>query len=112
MGVVGASSIAIGRAISLTAFTAFGLVLGKGLHPTVALGAVFLMGVVFTGISVTGVRSWILRNLPTGIAHGTGIGIGLFLLLIAANEVGLVVKNPGAGLAWVALGNTPPRCRR
>ncbi|KWH50829.1 NCS2 family permease [Burkholderia cepacia] len=95
--------IAIGCAISLTAFTAFGLVLGKGLHPTVALGAVFLMGLVFTGISVTGVRSWILRNLPAGVAHGTGIGIGLFLLLIASNDVGLVIKNPGAGLP-VSLG--------
>ncbi|HDR9272543.1 TPA: NCS2 family permease [Burkholderia vietnamiensis] len=95
--------IAIGCAISLTAFTAFGLVLGKGLHPSVALGAVFVMGVVFTGISVTGVRSWILRNLPAGVAHGTGIGIGLFLLLIASNDVGLVVKNPGAGLP-VSLG--------
>ena len=83
MGVWARLPIAIGCAISLTAFTAFGLVLGKGLDPNVALGAVFLMGVVFTAISVTGVRSWILRNLPTGIAHGTGIGIGLFLLLIA-----------------------------
>ncbi|WP_323120070.1 NCS2 family permease [Burkholderia alba] len=103
MGLWAKLPIAIGCAISLTAFTAFGLVLGKGLHPTVALGAVFLMGLVFTGISVTGVRSWILRNLPTGVAHGTGIGIGLFLLLIASNDVGLVIKNPGAGLP-VSLG--------
>ncbi|RQT59447.1 NCS2 family permease [Burkholderia cepacia] len=103
MGLWAKLPIAIGCAISLTAFTAFGLVLGKGLHPTVALGAVFLMGLVFTGISVTGVRSWILRNLPAGIAHGTGIGIGLFLLLIASNDVGLVIKNPGAGLP-VSLG--------
>ncbi|AOI63825.1 permease [Burkholderia territorii] len=103
MGLWAKLPIAIGCAISLTAFTAFGLVLGKGLHPSVALGAVFLMGLVFTGISVTGVRSWILRNLPAGVAHGTGIGIGLFLLLIASNDVGLVIKNPGAGLP-VSLG--------
>ena len=61
------------------------------------------MGVIFTLISVTGVRNWILRNLPMGIAHGTGIGIGLFLLLIAANGVGLVIKNPLEGLP-VAMG--------
>ncbi|VWB79419.1 permease [Burkholderia lata] len=103
MGLWAKLPIAIGCAISLTAFTAFGLVLGKGLSPAVALGAVFLMGLVFTGISVTGVRSWILRNLPAGVAHGTGIGIGLFLLLIASNDVGLVIKNPGAGLP-VSLG--------
>src|SRR5260221_2703071 len=61
------------------------------------------MGVTFTAVSVTGVRSWILRNLPAGVAHGTGVGIGLFLLLIASNDVGLVVKNPAPGLP-VSLG--------
>jgi AGZA family xanthine/uracil permease-like MFS transporter len=35
-----------------------------------------------------------------GIAHGTGIGIGLFLLLIAANGVGMVIKNPLEGCQW------------
>jgi AGZA family xanthine/uracil permease-like MFS transporter len=104
MGLWAKLPIAIGCAISLTAFTAFGLVLGKGIAPAVALGAVFLMGLVFTAISVTGVRSWILRNLPSGVAHGTGIGIGLFLLLIASNDVGLVIKNPGGGLP-LALGH-------
>lgn len=85
--------MAIGCAISLTAFTAFSLVLGQHVSIPVALGAVFLMGVVFTLISATGIRSWILRNLPENIAHGAGIGIGLFLLLIASNGVGLVTTN-------------------
>lgn len=89
--------MAIGCAISLTAFTAYSLVIGQQVSIPVALGAVFLMGVAFTLISVTGIRSWILRNLPSSIAHGAGIGIGLFLLLIAANNVGLVVGN-NAGL--------------
>ncbi|AAP96511.1 permease [[Haemophilus] ducreyi] len=89
--------MAIGCAISLTAFTAFSLVLGQGISIPVALGAIFLMGLIFTLISITGVRAWILRNLPISIAHGAGIGIGLFLLLIAANSVGLVVSNQ-AGL--------------
>ncbi|AXG49283.1 permease [Photorhabdus laumondii subsp. laumondii] len=96
--------MAIGCAISLTAFTAFSLVLGQQITIPVALGAVFLMGCLFTVISVTGIRSWILRNIPMGIAHGAGIGIGLFLLLIASNGVGLVIKNPLEGLP-VALGS-------
>lgn len=104
MGLWANLPLAIGCAISLTAFTAFSLVLGQQISIPVVLGAVFLMGVLFTLISVTGIRSWILRNLPSGIAQGTGIGIGLFLLLIAANSVGLVVKNPQDGLP-VALGN-------
>lgn len=103
MGLWANLPMAIGCAISLTAFTAFSLVLGQQISVPVALSAVFLMGVIFTAISVTGVRTWILRNLPMGIAHGTGIGIGLFLLLIAANGVGMVIKNPIEGLP-VALG--------
>lgn len=104
MGLWANLPMAIGCAISLTAFTAFSLVLGQGISIPVALGAVFLMGLIFTAITVTGVRKWILSNMPFGIAHGTGIGIGLFLLLIAANGVGLVVKNPHEGLP-VAMGD-------
>ena len=95
--------MAIGCAISLTAFTAFSLVLTHEISIHVALGAVFLMGVLFTLISVTGIRGWILRNLPMDLAHGIGVGIGLFLFLIAASGVGLVIKNPNDGLP-VALG--------
>ncbi|GIU20769.1 permease [Shewanella hafniensis] len=97
MGLWANLPMAIGCAISLTAFTAFSLVLGQGMSIPVTLGAIFLMGVTFTLVSVTGVRQWVLANLPKGIAHGTGIGIGLFLLLIATNSVQLIVAN-SAGL--------------
>ncbi len=109
MGLWANLPMAIGCAISLTAFTAFSLVLGQQISVPVALGAVFLMGVIFTAISVTGVRTWILRNLPMGIAHGTGIGIGLFLLLIAANGVGMVIKNPIEGLPVALVSDFQPR---
>ncbi|MDU8925562.1 NCS2 family permease [Pasteurellaceae bacterium LIM206] len=95
--------MAIGCAISLTAFTAFSLVLGQKVSIPVALGAVFLMGIVFTLISATGIRAWILRNLPESIAVGAGIGIGLFLLLIASSGVGLVEANPQGSV--VKMGN-------
>ena len=97
MGLWANLPMAIGCAISLTAFTAFSLVLGQNMSVPVTLGAIFLMGVTFTLVSVTGIRQWVLTNLPKGIAHGTGIGIGLFLLLIATNSVQLIVAN-NAGL--------------
>ncbi|MBB1321199.1 NCS2 family permease [Shewanella sp. SR43-8] len=97
MGLWANLPMAIGCAISLTAFTAFSMVLGQGISIPVTLGAIFLMGIVFTLVSATGIRQWVLTNLPTGIAHGTGIGIGLFLLLIATNSVKLIVSND-AGL--------------
>ncbi len=106
MGVWAKLPMAIGCAISLTAFTAFSMVLDSQLAIPTALGAVFLMGLVFTLITVTGIRSWILSNLPISIAHGAGIGIGLFLLIIAStnSEVGIIVKNASSDLP-VAFGD-------
>ena len=46
MGLWANLPLAIGCAISLTAFTAFSLVLGQHISVPVALGAVFLMGIV------------------------------------------------------------------
>lgn len=89
--------MAIGVSISLTAFTAFSLVLSQHVSIPIALATILIMGIIFSLISVTGIRTWILRNLPESIAHGTGIGIGLFLLLIAAHSVKLIIGNQ-AGL--------------
>ncbi len=98
MGLWANLPMAIGCAVSLTAFTTFGIVLTQHLSIPIALGAVFWLGIFFTIISVTGIRAWILRNLPQGVACGIGIGIGLFLLLIAASSIGLIIKNSQQGL--------------
>lgn len=98
MGLWANLPLAIGCAISLTTFTTYSIILTQHISIPITLGAIFLMGVTFTLISLTGIRSWILRNLPRGVACGIGIGIGLLLLLIAANSVGLIVKNPLQGL--------------
>ncbi len=95
MGLWANLPMAIGCAISLAAFTAYSLGIGVTITISEALGAIFFMGLIFTLISITGLRTWILRNIPIEIAHGTGIGIGLFLFIIAVtnNQVGLIVKN-------------------
>lgn len=100
MGLWANLPLAIGSAISLSAFTAYSLGIGKNISVSQALGIIFFMGVLFTLISLSGLRNWILKNIPNGIAHGTGIGIGLFLIMIAAtnSEVGLIVKNTTSSL--------------
>ncbi|EOW2957661.1 NCS2 family permease [Shigella flexneri] len=100
MGLWANLPLAIGCAISLTAFTAFSLVLGQHISVPVALGAVFLMGVLFTVISATGIRSWILRNLPVimslaGLAVIIGLEKlkvpgGILLTIIGISIVGLI----------------------
>lgn len=74
MGLWANLPMAIGCAISLTAFTAFSLVLGQQISVPVALGAVFLMGLIFTAISVTGIRTgscviyrWVLHTVQVSV---------------------------------------------
>lgn len=106
MGLWANLPMAIGCAISLAAFTAYSLGIGVNITIPEALGAIFFMGVIFSIISVTGLRTWILRNIPIEIAHGTGIGIGLFLFIIAVtnSQVGLIVKNTASDIP-VAFGD-------
>ena len=72
MGLWANLPLAIGCAISLTAFTAFSLVLGQHISVPARLGAVFLMGVLFTVISATGIRSLDFAQLAArcGARHG------------------------------------------
>lgn len=90
--------MAIGGDIALTAFVAFSIVIGQQIPIPTALGMILVMGLTFTVISITGIRSWILRNLPHAVAHGAGIGIGLFLILIACSNVGVVLANTTSSL--------------
>lgn len=101
MGLWARLPLAVGCAISLTAFTAYSLVIGQKVNTGTASGAVIIMGFVFTLLTVTGLRRRIIAHLPDGIAHGTGIGIGLFLILIAASSAGIVIKNPGTASLFI-----------
>ncbi|MFC6275981.1 NCS2 family permease [Psittacicella hinzii] len=90
--------MAIGGDIALTAFVAFSIVINQKIPVPTALGMILVMGIAFAVISITGIRSWILRNLPQSIAQGAGIGIGMFLILIACSNVGLILANTSSSL--------------
>ena len=72
--------MAIGCAISLTAFTAFSLVIGQHVSIPVALGAVFLMGLVFTLISATGIRHgfYVIYHQALHTVRGSGSAYSYF----------------------------------
>ena len=70
--------IALAPGMGLNAFFAFTVVLAHKYTWQQALGGVFISGVLFFLISVTGLRGWIIdaipRNLKLAIAAGVGIG--------------------------------------
>jgi AGZA family xanthine/uracil permease-like MFS transporter len=68
----------------------------KGLHYSweVALGAVFLSGVLFLILSLTRIRSWIVDAIPLSQKMAISAGIGLFLGIIALKEAGVIAASP------------------
>ncbi|MFT6583123.1 MAG: AGZA family xanthine/uracil permease-like MFS transporter, partial [Alphaproteobacteria bacterium] len=86
--------VALAPGMGLNAFVTYGVVLGMKQPWEVALGAVFVSGVIFLVLSLTGLREWIINSIPKSLKLGIGAGIGLFLAIIGLKNAGVVVAHP------------------
>jgi adenine/guanine/hypoxanthine permease len=86
--------IALAPGMGLNAYFAFGVVGGMGHSWQVALGCVFISGIIFFIISVLPIREWIVNAIPMSLKMAIAAGIGLFLALIALKNSGIVVAHP------------------
>jgi len=78
------------------AYTLCGAIpLGFGLTWQQALAAVFLAGVFFIAITLTGLRARIVNSIPNSLKCSIAAGIGLFITFIGLEYGGLVVSAPG-----------------
>ncbi len=86
--------IGMAPGMGLNAFFAFTVVGAMGFTWQQALGAVFISGVIFLILTVTGVRSWLIAGIPHSMRSAIAAGIGLFLAIIALKSSEIVVDNP------------------
>lgn len=86
--------IGMAPGMGLNAFFAFTVVASLGYTWQQALGAVFISGVIFLILTVTGIRSWLIRGIPKSLQSAIAAGIGMFLGLIALMNSGVVVAHP------------------
>jgi adenine/guanine/hypoxanthine permease len=86
--------IALAPGMGLNAYFAFSVVGGMKLSWQVALGCVFISGVIFFIISVLPIREWIVNAIPKSLKMAIAAGIGLFLALIALKNAGVVIDDP------------------
>src|SRR5690554_8013746 len=94
MGMIANYPIARAPGMGLNAFFTYTVVLTMGYSWQVALGAVFLSGLIFFAMSLFKVREWIINSIPLPLRSAISAGIGLFLALIALKNAGIVVANP------------------
>ena len=68
----------------------------------VALGAVFLAGILFVIMSITPLRKWMLDSIPLNLRIAMGSGVGLFIGFIGLKSGGIIVSN---NATFLSLGN-------
>jgi adenine/guanine/hypoxanthine permease len=86
--------IALAPGMGLNAYFAFVVVGVMKYSWQVALGCVFISGIIFFIISVLPIREWIVNAIPKSLKMAIAAGIGLFLALIALENASIVVANP------------------
>lgn len=86
--------------MGLNAFFTFGVVMGLGYTWQQGLTAIFISGLLFIFLTVTGAREAIVRAIPTSLKHAISGGIGLFIALLGFTNAGIIVGNPDTFLAF------------
>ncbi len=94
MGLYANWPVGLAPGMGLNAFFTFSVVGAMGYSWEIALGAVFLSGVVFVFMSVTRLREWMLDSIPMSLRLAMTAGVGLFLGFIGLRFTGIVVPNP------------------
>ncbi len=94
MGVFANYPFALAPGMGLNAYFTFGVVKGMGVDWQIALVAVFIEGLLFMALAMTGVRTKLINAIPHCIKIATMTGIGLFLAIIGFQGAKLTVDHP------------------
>lgn len=94
MGLIPKVPIAMAPGMGLNAFFTYTLVLADGIPWPTALGMVFWAGVLFLLLSLVGAREKIVSVIPPSLVTAISVGIGLFIMFIGLQNLGLVVGHP------------------
>lgn len=90
--------------LGLNAVFAYTLCGAYGLSAGAALSAVFIAGLIFILLTVTGARTALVKAIPIDLKKAIGAGIGMFIALIGLVNAGIVVGESSAATT-VGMGN-------
>jgi len=99
MALVANWPVGMAPGMGLNAFFAFTVVGMLQYTWQQALGAVFISGVIFIVLTITGIRAWLIAGIPQSLRSAIAAGIGLFLGIIALGNAGIVVAHPATKIA-------------
>jgi len=102
MGLLTNYPIALAPGMGINAYFTYTVCIGMGVPWQVALGAVFLSGIIFILLTVFHIWTYIVDAIPETIKFSIAAGIGIFLAFIGLQNAGIVVHDDST---MVRLGN-------
>lgn len=99
MGVFANRPIALASGMGINAVVAYSLCLGLGVDWRVAMGVIFLEGIVILLLVLCGLRKAVMDAIPVALRRAIGIGIGLFIAFIGLKGGGFIAADESTLIA-------------
>jgi AGZA family xanthine/uracil permease-like MFS transporter len=93
MGLFANWPIGLAPGMGLNVFFTYTVVGQMGHEWPVALGAVFIAGILFFLISITNLRRWMIDSIPFNLRIAIGAGVGLFIGFLGLQKGGIVINH-------------------
>ncbi len=94
MGLIANYPFALAPGMGLNAYFTYTVVKTMGYDWRVALGAVFISGVVFLILTLARIRAMIVDAIPMTMKTAVAAGIGLFIAFIGLKNAGVIAPHP------------------
>ena len=93
MGLIANRPIALASGMGINAIVAYTLCGSMGLDWRIAMGVVFLEGVIIMVLVLMGLREAVMDAIPVALRQAIGIGIGLFVAFIGLKGGGILAAD-------------------
>lgn len=99
MGLYARFPVSLAPGMGLNAFLAYTICLSMGFTFEQGLLVVFISGLMFFTVTVTGLRKKILVSIPNSLKIAISAGIGFFIAVIDLYNTGIITHANGSALA-------------
>lgn len=94
MGLLANYPFVLAPGIALGAYFTYSVVLGQNVPWPIALGVVFLTGIILLLLNLLRIRQLLIQVIPVSLRLATTAGLGMFLALIGLKNAGIIVAHP------------------
>ncbi|MBP6507730.1 MAG: NCS2 family permease [Opitutaceae bacterium] len=99
--------LALAPGMGINAYFSYTVCIGLGVPWQQALGLVFINGLAFLALSLSGIREKIINVIPYQLKMAITCGIGLFIAFIGLKNGGIIAAHPETLVTHGQLGSPP-----